>query len=161
MKQKTILSREQNEEKVKIMHLKFVYNMSATIYAKRQLFRLCETDCANLFISANRFYLDDVYTRTLFYDTNEKLLAADILSHKYCMNKDRLQYTRDTDRTISYHLEDVGNELNVQFKLMVESLNLDRNGYHCVKSVQIRSFFWSVFSCIRTRKKLRIWTLFT
>ena len=22
--------------------------------------------------------------------------------------------------------------------------------YHCVKSVQIRSFFWSVFSCIRT-----------
>ena len=55
--------------------------------------------------------------------------------------------------------------------------------FHCVKSVQIRSFFWSVFSrvrteCreilrislslliqseygkIRTRKKLRIWTLF-
>ena len=40
--------------------------------------------------------------------------------------------------------------------------------YHCVKSVEIRSFFWSIFSCIqskyrkiRTRKKLRIWTLFT
>ena len=52
---------------------------------------------------------------------------------------------------------------------------------HCVKSVQIRSFFWSVFSCIRIeygeirsispysvwmwentdQKKLRIWTLFT
>ena len=53
---------------------------------------------------------------------------------------------------------------------------------HCVKSVQIRSFFWSLFSCIRTeygeirsiiwsiffrirenmdQKKLRIWTLFT
>ena len=41
---------------------------------------------------------------------------------------------------------------------------------HCVKSVQIRSFFWSVFSCIRNsvqiqentdQKKLRIWTLFT
>ena len=51
---------------------------------------------------------------------------------------------------------------------------------HCVKSVQIRSFFWSVFSCIRTefgdllleplysvriqdytdQKKLYIWTLF-
>ena len=51
---------------------------------------------------------------------------------------------------------------------------------HCVKSVQIRSFFWSVFSCIRTeygdllrkspysvriqentdQKKLHIWTLF-
>ena len=51
-------------------------------------------------------------------------------------------------------------------------------GKHCVKSVQIRSFFWSVFSCIRTKygdllrksvriqenkdqKNLRIWTLFT
>ena len=52
---------------------------------------------------------------------------------------------------------------------------------HCVKSVQIRSFFWSVFSRIRTeygeillispylvwirentdQKKLRVWTLFT
>ena len=45
-------------------------------------------------------------------------------------------------------------------------------GIHCVKSVQIKSFFWSIFSCIRTessvqikentnQKKLRIWTLFT
>ena len=43
-------------------------------------------------------------------------------------------------------------------------------GSHCVKSVQIRSFFWSLFSRIRTeygeilrmdQKKLRIWTLFT
>ena len=52
---------------------------------------------------------------------------------------------------------------------------------HCMKSVQIRRFFWSVFPCIRTeygdlrskspysvriqentdQKKLRIWTLFT
>ena len=53
--------------------------------------------------------------------------------------------------------------------------------FDCVKRVQIRSFFWSVFSCIRTefgdwlrkspysvwiqentdQKKLRIWTFFT
>ena len=26
------------------------------------------------------------------------------------------------------------------------------NNTHCMKSVQIRSFFWSVFSCIQTRK---------
>ena len=37
---------------------------------------------------------------------------------------------------------------------------------HCVKSVQIRSFFWFVFARIWTRentnqKKHRIWTLFT
>ena len=60
-----------------------------------------------------------------------------------------------------------------------ERYKTDRN--HCVKSVQIRSFFWSVFSRIRTeygeirsispysvrmrentdQKKFRIWTLFT
>ena len=45
------------------------------------------------------------------------------------MNKYFLQYNRDMERTISYHLEDVEDELNVQFKLMVESLDLDRNGY--------------------------------
>ena len=41
---------------------------------------------------------------------------------------------------------------------------------HCVKSVQIWSFLWSVFSCLRIeygtqentdQRKLRIWTLFT
>ena len=59
--------------------------------------------------------------------------------------------------------------------------NIALNLLQCVKSVQIRSFFWSVFSRIRTeygeilrvspysfrihkntdQKKLRIWTLFT
>ena len=34
---------------------------------------------------------------------------------------------------------------------------------YCVKSVQIRSYFWSIFSCILTEcgHLLRIWTLFT
>ena len=38
---------------------------------------------------------------------------------------------------------------------------------HCVKNVQIWSYFWSVFSCVRNEyqkkrtKKIRIWTLFT
>ena len=62
---------------------------------------------------------------------------------------------------------------------LLESLLLAK--YHCVKSVEIRSFFWSVFSRIWTKygeirsistysvqmwenkdqKKLRIWTLLT
>ena len=60
-------------------------------------------------------------------------------------------------------------------------MKLREEDIHCVKSVQIRSFFWSVFSCILTeygdlprksrfsariqentdQKKLRICTLFT
>ena len=63
----------------------------------------------------------------------------------------------------------------------VDSIETRRIVIHCVKSVQKRSFFWSVFSCIRTengdllrkfpysvqtqenadQKKLRFWTLFT
>ena len=35
-------------------------------------------------------------------------------------------------------------------KLLLAPYNSLR--FHCVKSVQIRSFFWSVFSCIRTRR---------
>ena len=34
-------------------------------------------------------------------------------------------------------------------------------GNHCMKGVQVQIFFWPVFSRIRARKKLRIWTLFT
>ena len=35
------------------------------------------------------------------------------------MNKYLLQYKHDMDGTISYRLEDVDNELNMQFKLIV------------------------------------------
>ena len=52
------------------------------MHKDNKLFRLCETDRANLFISATKFNLDDVYTRISFYKTKEKLFAADILSHK-------------------------------------------------------------------------------
>ena len=48
---------------------------------------------------------------------------------------------------------------NFTFK---KSRNMSRKSYNlwshdCVKSVQIRSYFWSVFSCIRTEYR-KIWT---
>ena len=66
------------------------------------------------------------------------------------------------------------------FRLYVKVNSFMLLNYHCVKSVQLQSFFWSVFSGIRTEyrdllrkssssvrikenmdhKKLRIWTLF-
>ena len=62
--------------------------------------------------------------------------------------------------------------------LCFDSSKLFRKYKHCMKSAQIRSFFWSVFSCIwieygdlppysvriqenTEQKKFRIWTLFT
>ena len=70
------------------------------------------------------------------------------------------------------------------FKMIIFLIVASSRGekdHHCVKSVQIRSFFWPVLSCIKTKygdlrskspysvriqentdhKKLRIWTLFT
>ena len=42
--------------------------------------------------------------------------------------------------------------LKVIFKILLERLSaLISVFYHCVECVQIRSYFWSVFSCIRTR----------
>ena len=72
----------------------------------------------------------------------------------------------------------------IRFDIKLSERNWKQNlslYYHCVESVQTRSFFWSVFSLIRTeyreirsispysvrmrentdQKKLRIWTLFT
>ena len=69
---------------------------------------------------------------------------------------------------------------NAQFKVLKLQTDFSQN-IHCLKSVQMRSYFWSVFSRIRTKygdlrskspysvrmqenkdqKKLRIWTLFT
>ena len=47
-----------------------------------KLYCLCENDLADLFLSATRCNLNEVFTRTSLYDTKEKLFAADILSHK-------------------------------------------------------------------------------
>ena len=44
--------------------------------------------------------------------------------------------------------------LQFTINLLIQHLNLKafHNENRCVKSVQIRIFFWSVFSCIQTRK---------
>ena len=83
------------------------------MHKDNKLFCLCETDRANLFISTTTLNLDDVYTRTPYCDAKEKLLATGILSCKQCMNKCLLQYKRDMDRTIIYHLQVVDDEWNV------------------------------------------------
>ena len=52
----------------------------------------------------------------------------------------------------------------IEFPILTIGFDICPDTLHCVKSVQIRSFFWSVFSRIRTEygsEKLRIWTLFT
>ena len=52
---------------------------------------------------------------------------------------DSILVTADVVRLYSSILHEAG------FKALEKALN-----NHCVKSIQIRSYFWSVFSCIRT-----------
>ena len=78
---------------------------------------------------------------------------------------------------LGYHLR----TLSFKFSFSIYSLFKLNLFSYCVKSVQIRSYFWSIFSCIRTeygdlrnkspysvrmqqnmdQKQLRIWTAFT
>ena len=50
-----------------------------------------------------------------------------------------------------------GTEFNFYKKETQLPIQSEIRNLHCVKSVQMQSYFWSVFSCVRTR----IWTLFT
>ena len=74
-----------------------------------------------------------------------------------------------------------GTTIAYSFQTIFDSVLSQVCNHHCVKNVQILSFFWSEVSCvwteygdlwshshiqseyrkIRTRKKLRIWTFFT
>ena len=64
--------------------------------------------------------------------------------------------------------ESLTNWLLSTFKAWALYFYIFQENKHCVESAQRKSFFWSVFSCIqreyrkiRTRKKLRTWTLST
>ena len=53
----------------------------------REKFRLCEEESAQKFLKAMRFRSDDVWVRCADLDTPEKIFAADIYCHKYCLSQ--------------------------------------------------------------------------
>ena len=52
-----------------------------------KLYRLCETERAELFLRATKFNMDAVFTKVSIFDKPDDLFAADIMSHKQCMNR--------------------------------------------------------------------------
>ena len=94
-----------------------------------------------------------------------------------------IQSTFILDNGSNYKMNDVPKDKNLFLleKWNRENYGCKMNRHHCVKCVQIQSFFWSVFSRISTeygeilhifpysirmrentdQKKIRIWTLFT
>ena len=62
-----------------------------------KLYRLCEENRAQLFLSAIQLNLDEVCTRWATYKTIGDIFAADIYSHQNCMKRYLLQYQRNAD----------------------------------------------------------------
>ena len=52
-----------------------------------KLYRLCETERAELFLRATRFNMDAVFTKLSIFDKADDLFADDIKSHRQCMNR--------------------------------------------------------------------------
>ena len=63
------------------------------LYAETKLlqktvnFTGCETERAGLFLRATKFNIDAVFTKVPIFDKPDDLFAADIMSHKQCMNR--------------------------------------------------------------------------
>ena len=53
-----------------------------------KLYRLCETERAELFLRVTKFNLDVAFTKVSIIDEPDDLFAADIMSHKLCMNRE-------------------------------------------------------------------------
>ena len=53
-----------------------------------KLYRLCETERAELFLRVTKFNLDVALTKVSIIDEPDDLFAADIMSHKLCMNRE-------------------------------------------------------------------------
>ena len=80
-------------------------------------------------MDAIKFKLDEVYTRCSIYQTVKDLFAADILSHKSCMNRYLIQYQREL--TDALDEEEDGNQSDVKqaFETILEEINLEKNAY--------------------------------
>ena len=93
------------------------------------LYRLCELPRAQKFMDAIKFKLDEVYTRCSIYQTVKDLFAADILSHKSCMNRYLIQYQREL--TDALDKEENGNQSDLKqaFETILEEINLEKNAY--------------------------------
>ena len=60
---------------------------SKTFRKDSKLYRLCETEWAELFLRATKLNMDAVFTKVSIFDKPVDLFAADIMSHRQCMNR--------------------------------------------------------------------------
>ena len=93
------------------------------------LYRLCEPPRVQKFMDALKFKLDEVYTRCSIYQTVKDLFAADILSHKSCMNRYLIQYQRELTDALDEEEDGNQSDLKQAFETILEEINLEKNAY--------------------------------
>ena len=123
--------RRVKRRKVKDDKKPFVICNQIKFKGDENLYRLCEENRAQLFLSTIQLNLDEVYTRCATYKTIGDIFAADIYSHKNCTKRSRLQYQRNADELMQE--DDLGAdskyELHEAFNKMTGELNLATSGY--------------------------------
>ena len=58
-----------------------------TVRKDNKLYRLCETERAEPFLRTTKFNMDTVFIKVSIFDKPDDLFAADIMSHKQCVNR--------------------------------------------------------------------------
>ena len=64
-----------------------LYAGKKTFRKDSKLYRLWETERAELFLRASKFNMGAVFTKVSIFVKPNDLFAADIMSHKQCMNR--------------------------------------------------------------------------
>ena len=66
--------------------------------------------CAKQFLSAKRFFNDDVHRRTILLETHGDVFAADVFYYKKCLNRYMVTFEQEMTSVINYE-GDISNEL--------------------------------------------------
>ena len=82
-----------------------------------KLYRLCETERAKLILRAIKFNMDAVFTQAPIFDTLDNLFAADIMSHKQCMNREFYNF-KVAKYNLSLQLVNCLDFQHIQFELL-------------------------------------------
>ena len=96
----------------------------------RVLYRISESDRAELFIDALNFYKDEVKTRCVFLDTAGDVFAADVFYHGNCLRQYLLKYNRQIDALFeNIQRSDEAATIDLNCKRVFDSLDFKTSSY--------------------------------
>ena len=83
-----------------------ICNNLKTKDSERTRYRICEADRARSFLSAIKYYKDEVYTRCSLLENIKDVFAEDIMYHKNCMGNYLQKFEREIEKLLNPPLTD-------------------------------------------------------